>query len=207
MKDDERAERSTRCDARRGIAGPEAALAAEPVGIVVATSHPVNTRAKGDLLWAISGGGGSCGVVTEFEYRLLRLGPDVVDGLVLYPAARARDALRIYRDFVCETPVTLGMMVNPRYVPAAPWIPPELHGAAVITVSVCYAGPVDEALVALGRQKRFGFRLVDTLEPKPYISNERVLDATVPPGWRYYWKSLYVHEQSDEAIDALVAHA
>lgn len=68
-------------------------------------------------------------------------------------------------------------------------------------------GAGGRTLVALGRQKRFGSLLVDTLEPKPYISNERVLDATVPPGWRYYWKSLYVHEQSDEAIDALVAHA
>ena len=167
----------------------------------------VSPEAHEDLFWAIRGGGGSFGVVTEFEYRLHQLGSDTVAGLVLHPAERARDVLRFYRDFVREAPDALGGIVNLRHAPPAPWIPSELHRMPVIAISVCYAGPVDEALVALGPLKRFGPPLVDTIEPKPYASHQRVFDATVPPGWRYYWESHYLRELGDEAIDALVTHA
>ncbi|MCM8749774.1 FAD-binding oxidoreductase [Thermomicrobiaceae bacterium CFH 74404] len=160
-----------------------------------------------DLFWAIRGGGGNFGVVTEFEYRLHPLGPNVVAGLVLHPAKHARDALRFYRDFVREAPDALGAIVNLRHAPPAPWIPAELHGAPVIAMTVCYAGPVDEALVELAPLKRFGSPLVDTIERTRYLSHQRLFDPTVPSGWRYYWKSHYLHELSDQVIDVLVTHA
>src|SRR5918911_3165284 len=50
-----------------------------------------------DLFWALRGGGGNFGVATSFEYRLHRLGPTVLGGLIIWPRAMALDVLRLFR--------------------------------------------------------------------------------------------------------------
>src|SRR6266478_1764068 len=57
-----------------------------------------------DLFWAIRGGGGNFGVVTNFEFRLHPVGPEVLAGLIVHPLDAARDVLRFYRDFLPTTP-------------------------------------------------------------------------------------------------------
>ena len=47
-----------------------------------------------DLFWATRGGGGNFGVVTSFELRLHAIGPTVLGGMLLYPAAMAAAVLR-----------------------------------------------------------------------------------------------------------------
>src|SRR5258707_8860683 len=51
-----------------------------------------------DLFWALRGGGGNFGVVTEFEYRVHPVGR-VLGGLVAHPLAHGAEMLRFYRDF------------------------------------------------------------------------------------------------------------
>src|SRR5579859_4975478 len=57
-----------------------------------------------DLFWGLRGGGGNFGVVTAFEFRLHKVGPTVLGGLVLYPVSAAADVLRFYREFCRELP-------------------------------------------------------------------------------------------------------
>jgi FAD/FMN-containing dehydrogenase len=38
-----------------------------------------------DLFWAIRGGGGNFGVVTEFEFALHPVGPEILAGLIVFP--------------------------------------------------------------------------------------------------------------------------
>ena len=38
-----------------------------------------------DLFWGVRGGGGNFGIVTEFEFRLNPLGPQVMAGPVFWP--------------------------------------------------------------------------------------------------------------------------
>ena len=59
-----------------------------------------NVTEHADLFWGLRGGGGNLGLVTSFEYRLHLVGPVVTGGVILYPAERARDALRFYRDYM-----------------------------------------------------------------------------------------------------------
>ncbi len=61
-----------------------------------------------DLFWGLRGGGGNFGVVSSFEYRLHPVGPIVLGGLLMYPAERAGEVLRFYRDFIAGAPDELG---------------------------------------------------------------------------------------------------
>jgi hypothetical protein len=40
----------------------------------------------------------------------------------------------------------------------------------------------------------------------PYTGAQQLVDAFYPPGIQEYWKSSFLTEISDEAIDTMVAH-
>ncbi len=131
----------------------------------------------------------------------------MVAGPVLYPAERAPEVLRRYRDVAATASAALGTIVNLRLAPPAPWVPPDLHGRPVVAVMACYAGPVEEGQAAARPLETLGPPLLDLLEPRPYLLHQRMLDAAVPPGLRYYWKSRDLLGLTDAAVDTLVDHA
>ena len=54
--------------------------------------------------------------------------------------------------------------------------------------------------------KRFGSPVVDTIGPASYVdTNTTIFDPGFPRGARNYWKSSFLAELSDAAIDALIA--
>ncbi len=55
----------------------------ESAQVVLASGQVVRTNSveHPELFWALRGGGGNFGVVTRFEFRLHRVGPDVLSGL------------------------------------------------------------------------------------------------------------------------------
>ena len=62
-----------------------------------------------DLFWAIRGGGGNFGVVTEFEFQLHEVGPIVQYGLFFWGLDQGADALRLMRELIriCRARSTL----------------------------------------------------------------------------------------------------
>jgi FAD/FMN-containing dehydrogenase len=77
----------------------------------------------------------------------------------------------------------------------------------VVIIAVCCAGTVEEGERAVAPLRRFGEPLADLIRPTPYASHQALLDASVPHGLGYYWKSEYLRPLSDALIDTLVAHA
>lgn len=150
-----------------------------------------------DLFWAIRGGGGNFGVVTEFEYQVHPL-TNVLGGLLVHPRERTRDALRFYRDFVRTMPEDLG-------VRAALLTTPE--GKLAFAFLFCYSGPAESADDAVAPLRAFGPPAADLAKPMPYPEMQRLLDAAAPSGLHVYWRSAMFEELSDDVIDLIVEHA
>jgi FAD/FMN-containing dehydrogenase len=158
-----------------------------------------------ELLWALRGGGGSFGVVTALELQLHAVGPEVMAGLVLHPAERGRELLRLFRDVMRDAPEELGLAFAFITAPAEPEVPRELHGRPAVIVAGMYAGPLADGEQALRRIREFGPPAADFFEPTTYAGFQSSLDD--PPGYRNYWTAENVAELPDEAVDALAARA
>jgi FAD/FMN-containing dehydrogenase len=158
-----------------------------------------------DLFWGIRGGGGNFGVVTSFEYQLHPVGPTVLGGLLLHPMETAAELLRFYRDFVADAPEELGSLFAMRLAPPAPFLPEEIHGKPVCGLIVLYAGDLEEGERVLKPLREFGQPLADKIGPKPYVAVQSMLDEGQTEGHRYYWKSHYLTELPDEAVESIVA--
>jgi FAD/FMN-containing dehydrogenase len=173
------------------------------VELVTAAGEQVRASAHEhpELFWALRGGGGNFGVVTAFEFRLHPVGREVFAGLALYPAARGRELLALYRDVMRDAPEGLSLAFLYLYAPAEPDIPEHLHGELAVAIAGMYAGPVDEGREALRGIRAFGPPEADFFEPMPYADFQCMIDD--PPGYRNWWTSEHLAELPDEAIEAI----
>ena len=64
------------------------------------TAVKASENENADLFWAIRGGGGNFGIVTQFEFALYPVGPEILAGLIVFPVAQAKQVLSQYREFV-----------------------------------------------------------------------------------------------------------
>jgi FAD binding domain/Berberine and berberine like len=149
-----------------------------------------------ELFWGLRGGGGNFGIVTSFEYRLHAVGR-LLAGPVLYPFAKAKEALALYRDFATSIPDELNTV-------AALMNSPD--GDPLAAVVVCYNGSVEAGERVLRPLRTFGPPLADDVAPMPYCKVQTLFDEAFIRGRRYYFKSNFTRSISDAAIATLVEH-
>jgi FAD/FMN-containing dehydrogenase len=154
-----------------------------------------------DLFWGVRGAGGNFGIVTDFEFRLHKLGPQVVAGPVFWAMEDAREVLRFYRDWIADCPDELMTIVVQRRAPALPVVPPDLVGKPVIAVVACYAGSVEDGEKVVQPLKQFGSPVLDLCVPKPYLVHQSMFDPSFRHGCWYYVRSCDVATLTDEVID------
>jgi hypothetical protein len=158
-----------------------------------AAEHP-------DLFWALRGAGRGLGVVTEFEFALHALGPDVAVVQAFYPYEHADRVMTAWRDWAPTAPETVTPQLVLWSVPPDPSLPTELRGAPVAIAIGMYAGPAHEAEAALAPVRSFGTPLFEIGGTMPYVDVQASLDALFPHGGRYYMKSHFMRELSADAI-------
>jgi FAD/FMN-containing dehydrogenase len=158
-----------------------------------------------DLFWGVRGGGGNFGIVTSFELQLHPVGPPVMAGPIFFGLHQARGILRFYRDWTQAAPDELTTLVSLATAPAAPFLPPEIHGKPVVIVVGCHSGDQKAAARAFRPLKKFGSPAADLIGPMPYTAMQTLVDADWGPGAQNYFKSGYMRGLDDEAIEALLA--
>jgi FAD/FMN-containing dehydrogenase len=151
-----------------------------------------------DLFWGLRGGGGNFGVVTSFEYRVHPVGP-VLAGMVVHPIAKAKEVLRFYRDYARRSPDGLTAV-------AALMTSPD--GDPVVAIVVGYIGDLAEGEALVAPVRKFGPPLVDTIAPISYVQLNTLFDAAVPYGGvQRYWKSSFLKELGDDALEIMIARS
>jgi FAD/FMN-containing dehydrogenase len=155
-----------------------------------------------DLFWALRGGGGNFGVVTEFEFQLHAVGPLVHLGLFFFELDRAGEAIRLGRKFFADSPRNVGGTMVGLNAPPAPFVPEEAHFAPGVAIVVAGFGSADEHASLIG-QLREAAPLFELVTPMPYVALQQMLDEGAPWGAHGYTKGLYLDELSDEAIDVV----
>jgi len=145
-----------------------------------------------DLFWGLRGGGGNFGVVTNIEYELYPVGPEIVGGAIAWPAERADEVIDLYTSLTRSAPPELACVLGMRLAPPAPWLSKEVHGKPIVALFVCHSGPIDEGERLVAPIKALGKPVGDIIQRRSYVSQQSLLDATQPAGRRYYWKSEYL---------------
>jgi FAD/FMN-containing dehydrogenase len=109
---------------------------------VTAEGDVVTARADehAELFWALRGGGPSFGVVVELEFALAPVGPEVLGGMLAWPAARATEVAAAYAELMRHAPDDLGGGLALLDGPPAPFLPAALHGAPLVAVLVLWTG-------------------------------------------------------------------
>jgi FAD/FMN-containing dehydrogenase len=178
--------------------------------VVVADGRIVRASAheNADLFWAIRGGGGNFGVVTEFDFQLHEVGPIVQFGLFFWPQDQTAEALRLMRDIVADLPRSLNTISAAALTaPPAPFVPVEHHHKAGCALLLTGFGDAAEHQQVVDRIRATLPPLFEVVSPMPYVALQQLLDEGNAWGFYGYEKSAYFENLTDDAIDIIADHA
>ncbi len=161
-----------------------------------------NAGENPELFWALRGGGGNFGVVTEFEVKL-----HPVTSVVLgegYVRDDLPGIVRRWRDFMPGAPDQLKWSLNLRLAPDVDIVPAELRGHPVASESVLWVGDPEEGRPYLDHVLSLCKRVGATRKVVSYLALQTMADNEFPHGRRYYTKSGYFRALDDGSIEKMV---
>lgn len=178
------------------------------VSVQIVTADGVLAKASEDenseLFWAIRGGSGNFGIVTEFEFALHPVETSMMTGPVVHSLEDAASALKAYRDVAAQLPDEATCWFVLRKAPPLPFLAPEHHGKTVLLMPMAFAGSLDDSEAALAPLRSIGNPIADGVSPHPYTGWQSAFDPLLAEGARNYWKSHDFRELSDDVIDLMV---
>jgi hypothetical protein len=157
--------------------------------------HRASADNEPDLFWAIRGGGGNFGVVSEFEYRLHPHPLKVYSGNIVWPIEQAREVLGFYADWYA------GLSDDMYTGPAMLTLP---DGTSVVVMEVVYAGDPSLGEKELAPLLKVGKPLENGVGLNDYMMMQTQEDAAFAHGIRSYAKSGMVREVTSSLVDAMI---
>ena len=157
-----------------------------------------------DLFWAVRGGGGNFGVVTEFEFRLHPVDPTVQVGLLFWRLDQGREVLELARGVIASLDPELNVILGALNAPPEPFVPEQYQmqpGWAMVVVGFGADGAHADLLERLRRTLP---PLWEFVSPMPYVALQQLFDESNGWGQYNYERSTYLADLSDEVIEAFV---
>jgi FAD/FMN-containing dehydrogenase len=146
-------------------------------------------------------------VVTQFEFKLHEVGPEILAGLIVFPFDQAKQVLTQYREFVESAPEELNVWVVLRKAPPLPFLPAEVHGKEVVVLATFYIGNAAQGSKLIEPLLRFGTPHGEHIGAQPYTQWQKAFDPLLTPGARNYWKSHNFTDLSDGALHSMIEFA
>ena len=173
--------------------------------LVVADGSVLRASAteNADLFWALRGGGGNFGVVTDFEVRLQPL-TAVLYGTAMHLGDDIPRVLQSWRDFMPESPDNLRWGFSLTIAPNSDHVPPHVRGLPVASASALWAGDFEEGRRFVDHVLSLCNPVAVTKEVIPFLKLQTMADWEFPHGRRYYTKSGYFKSFTDQSIQGML---
>jgi hypothetical protein len=173
--------------------------------VVVANGSVVRANASEntDLFWALRGGGGNFGVVTEFEVALHPV-TSVLFGRGICPDDEVPGLLRHWREFMPEAPDNLRWGFSLRNAPDAENIPADTRGQPIASVSAFWVGDLEEGRAYVDHAFAVANHWEVTKKVISFGTLQTLADSDFPHDRRYYTKAGYFKTLNDESIGIMM---
>lgn len=162
-----------------------------------------DSRENADLFWALRGGGGNFGVVSEFRVRL-----HPVNSVMLAEGFCAKDEiprlLAGWRDFMPQAPPRLKWNLSLRVGEDAQTVPAELRRRPLLSGAVVWVGRPREGDIHIGQALSLAKHIGVNQRAISFVELQTMADHEFPHGCRYYTKSGYFRFLDDESIERMV---
>ncbi len=178
--------------------------------LVTADGRLLRTSAteEADLFWALRGGGGNFGVVVSMEFEAYPVGPIVFQAAPIYPMTAAKDVLTRWAAWTRTAPDEVTSRALCWTFPDAEALPPEIRGQDAVILAAVHCGPPERGEQVLQPLREMGPLLFDLSLAEPYRVVQSGFDPFFAKGaMRSYWKSVYLDEIDEAAIDLVVRRA
>jgi FAD/FMN-containing dehydrogenase len=152
-----------------------------------------------DLFWAIRGGGGNFGVVTEFTFQAHPL-ETIVGGPTFWALEDSDELLAVYREWLPSAPRNVNGFFNWHTIPPAEPFPEELHLRLVCGIVWCIDASDEEAEQAMAPLLGVAEPLMHGIGRMPIAGLNSAFDGLYGPGDQWYARADFVREIPDEAI-------
>ena len=158
-----------------------------------------------DLFWALRGGGGNFGVVTELEFDLHPV-DTIYGGPMFFELDVAEELFKTYRGWIAAAPRAMGAFPAFQIAPPLPFIPEDRVGEPFALLVSCFNGSDEEAEVLLAELRAVGKPVAEHVGRMPYPALNSAFDGLLPAGLQHYWKAAFLPELTDGAIAAHLDH-
>ncbi len=159
-----------------------------------------NADQNTDLFWAVRGGGGNFGVVTEFTYKLHPL-KMLYGGPMLYELSDAREVIKWFDKYIRTAQDEMNGFFAFLTVPPGPPFPQELHLKKMCGIVWAYSGPMEKAEEVFKPIRGFKTPVLDFAGPVPHPALQSMFDSLFVPGLQWYWRADFINEINDKAIE------
>jgi FAD/FMN-containing dehydrogenase len=180
----------------------------EQFTLVTADSSVVQANSKENpaLFWALRGGGGNFGVVTEFEVRLHPL-KTVVLAEGLTPEDEIGALLKFWAELMAEASFDLKWNINLKLASQAKSIPEDLRGLPLAGSSMIWTGDPEAGRTCL--QHALSKCRPDSVIVRnvSFLGLQTMADSDFPHGRRYYTKSGFFSNLDHATVDQLIEAA
>ena len=158
-----------------------------------------------DLIWALRGGGGNFGVVTEFTFRMHPV-TEIYGGPMFFELSDGEAVLAHFNEFIKTAPREYGGFPAFQIAPPLPFIPENRVGEPFVAVISCWTGSTADGEKILQRFRDVAKPVAEMTGPMPYAELNSAFDGLVPRGLQHYWKAAYAGNLSTDLIRAHLEH-